>query len=216
MPLPDRQQPKFRRRASARPDEVLDAALDLFIEKGFAATRVDDVARRAGISKGAVYLYFPSKVAILEGLVRRAVVPITETADKALGQFTGSPREALLMLFELISQRLRDPRVLAIPKLVVREVGGFPELAVMYRREVIERGMPILIGLVRRGIESGAFRPVDPEMAVRSILGPVAMHLLLADVFGLMPADGLAFERLMATHADILFFGLMTPDKEPT
>lgn len=214
--MADRQQRKFRRRAAARPDEVLDAALDLFIEKGFAATRVDDVARRAGISKGAVYLYFPSKVAILEGLVRRAVVPITETADEALAQFTGSPREALLMLFELIPQRLRDPRVLAIPKLVIREVGGFPELAVVYRREVIERGMPILIGLVRRGIESGAFRPVDPEMAVRSILGPVAMHLLLADVFGLMPADGLALERLVSTHLDILFSGLMASNTEAT
>src|SRR5687767_9635670 len=72
--------PKFRRRAEARPDEVLDAALDLFIEKGFAVTRVEDIARRAGLSKGAVYLYFDSKEKILEGLVRRAIIPIAEHA----------------------------------------------------------------------------------------------------------------------------------------
>ena len=64
--------PKFRRRSEARPDEVLDAALELFVEKGFAATRVEDIATRAGVSKGTVYLYFPSKEAVLEGLVRRA------------------------------------------------------------------------------------------------------------------------------------------------
>ena len=63
---------------------MLDAALDLFVEKGFAATRVDDIAKRAGLSKGAIYLYFPSKEAIMEGLVKRAIVPITETAASAL------------------------------------------------------------------------------------------------------------------------------------
>src|SRR6185437_5226216 len=142
-----RRTPKFRRRAEARPDEVLDAALDLFIEKGFAAARVEDIAKRAGLSKGAVYLYFPSKEAIMEGLVRRAVVPITETAAVALGQFQGSPREAFMLLFRLMSERLADPRVLAIPKLIIREVGKFPELAAMYRREVIERGLPIVTAL---------------------------------------------------------------------
>src|SRR3954454_14647606 len=94
--------PKFRRRAEARPDEVLDAALDLFIEKGFAAARVEDIAKRAGLSKGAVYLYFPSKEAIMEGLVQRAVVPITETAAVAIGQFHGNPRDAFMMLFGLL------------------------------------------------------------------------------------------------------------------
>ena len=76
----ERRIPKFRRRAEARPDEVLDAALDLFIENGFAATRVDDIAKRAGLSKGAVYLYFPSKEAIIEALVRRALVPVPRPA----------------------------------------------------------------------------------------------------------------------------------------
>jgi AcrR family transcriptional regulator len=204
--------PKFRRRAEARPDEVLDAALDLFIEKGFAATRVDDIARRAGLSKGTIYLYFPSKGAIMEGLVRRAIVPITETAAAALGAFRGSPRDALLLLFGVMLKSLANPRVLAIPKLVVREVGTFPELAAMYRREVIDRALPLIAGVVRRGIEEGVFRPVDPELAVRSILGPIAIHLLMAEIFGVTPAGGLDLQRLIESHLDILYNGLLSAE----
>jgi AcrR family transcriptional regulator len=206
-----RRVPKFRRRAEARPDEVLDAALDLFIEKGFAAARVEDIAQRAGLSKGAVYLYFPSKQALIEALVRRAIVPITETAAAALGGFEGSPREAFMLLFRIMSQRLADPRVLAIPKLIVREVGKFPELAAMYRREVIERALPIVSGMIARGIASGVFRPVDPEFAIRSVFGPIGMHLIMSEIFGVVPEGGLNLPKLIETHLDILYNGLVEP-----
>lgn len=208
-----RRTPKFRRRAGARPDEVLDAALDLFIENGFAATRVEDIAKRAGLSKGAVYLYFPSKEAIMEGLVKRAIVPIAETAGQALTSFEGTPREAFMMLFRLMSQNLGNPRVLAVPKLIIREVGKFPELAVMYRREVIDRALPVLIATVKRGVDTGVFRPVDPELAVRSILGPIGMHLMMAEIFGLVPAGGLNLPGLIETHLDILYNGLVMPQE---
>lgn len=209
---PERRVPKFRRRAEARPDEVLDAALDLFIENGFAATRVEDIAKRAGLSKGAVYLYFPSKEAIMEALVKRSIVPITERAAAAVGQFEGTPREAFMLLFALLSERLSDPRVVAIPKLMVRELAKFPELADMYRREVIERGLPIIMAIVQRGIDSGLFRPVDPEYAVRTILGPIAMHLLLAEIFGVVPKGGLNLSKLVESHIDILYNGLLTEE----
>src|SRR3569623_3607061 len=113
--------PKFRRRAEARPDEVLDAALALFIDKGFAATRVEYIATRAGLSKGAVYLYFPSKESILEGLVKRAVVPI---ADNALGMFenyAGDPRPIISAALKMVAGRLPDPKFAAIQRLLIRE-----------------------------------------------------------------------------------------------
>ena len=91
----ERRIPKFRRRAEARPNEVLDAALELFMEQGFAATRVEDIAKRAGISKGAVYLYFPSKEALFEGLVKRGVAPFAQNALEMVVQFQGHPRVAL-------------------------------------------------------------------------------------------------------------------------
>ena len=204
--------PKFRRRAEDRPDEVLDAALDLFIEQGFAATRVEDIARRAGLSKGAVYLYFPSKQAILEALVRRAIVPVAETAANTALAFEGDPRESIRMVFAIISQRLADPRVIAIPKLIIRENGVLPEIARMYRREVIDRALPVAVALIRRGIDKGVFRPVDPELAVRSLIGPIGMHVLMAEAFGIVPEGGLNLPALMETHIAILFNGLLTDE----
>src|ERR1043166_2532280 len=114
--------PKFRRRAEARPDEVLDAALALFIEKGFAATRVEDIAAEAGLSKGAVYLYFPSKEAILEGLVKRAVLPVANSALGVIQNYAGDPRPVISTALKLVAGRLSDPKLIAIPRLLIREM----------------------------------------------------------------------------------------------
>ncbi|GGF43358.1 TetR family transcriptional regulator [Youhaiella tibetensis] len=205
--------PKFRRRAEARPDEVLDAALDLFITKGFAATRVEDIARQAGLSKGAVYLYFPSKEALMEGLVRRAVAPIASLALHQLEGVEGDPRLAISATLRMVAGKLADPRLIAIPRLIMREVVQFPELAEMYRKEVLEQIIPVAIGLINRGIAEGYLRPVDPELTVRSIVGPIALHLILAEVFRMTPADGLAMDRLMDNHLAILFDGLSLPER---
>jgi AcrR family transcriptional regulator len=204
--------PKFRRRAEARPDEVLDAALDLFIEKGFASTRVEDIAKRAGISKGAVYLYFPSKEAILEGLVRRAILPLATHALGFIENYHGDPRLVLAMVMKMLAGRLAEPRLLAIPKIVMREVVHFPELAQMYRREVLDRVMPVVEGLIRNGIDAGYLRPVDPHLTIRSIIGPVLAHMLLAEIFDIMPEDGLALDRLIDNHLTILLDGLSAPE----
>jgi AcrR family transcriptional regulator len=202
---------KFRRRAEARPDEVLDAALELFTQKGFAATRVDDIAAKAGISKGAVYLYFPSKEAILEGLVRRAVTPIADHALGMISHYDGDPRFAVSMVMKMIGGRLSDPKLLAVPRLIIREVIHFPHLAEMYRTEVLDRVIPVVEALIRRGIERGYLRQVDPELTIRSIVGPIALHILMAEIFGIVPKDGLNLDRFIDNHLTILFDGLSAP-----
>lgn len=207
----ERRVPKFRRRAEARPDEVLDAALALFIEQGFSQTRVEEIAKRAGISKGAVYLYFPSKEKILEALVRRAVTPIADSAIETIASFEGDPRPVMTMVMKMLGQRLADPKVVAIPKLVVREVLSFPELGVMYRREVLDRLIPVVEKVIARGIEQGYFRPVDPHLTIRSIIGPMMLHVVMAEVFGIVPPGGLAFDQLIENHLTILFDGLSAP-----
>jgi AcrR family transcriptional regulator len=214
--IPPERAPKFRRRAEARPDEVLDAALDLFIEKGFAATRVEDIARRAGLSKGAVYLYFPSKEAIIEGLVRRAVLPIANTALGVVSHSEGDPRIVISTVMHMLAGKLGDPRLLAIPKLLMREMINFPELAEMYRREVLDRIIPVIENLIRRGVEQGYLRPVDPALTIRSIIGPVMLHILMAEVFGITPPGGLALDRLVENHLKILFEGLSRPEGSTT
>ena len=203
--------PKFRRRAEARPDEVLDAALELFIEKGFAATRVEDIAKRAGLSKGTVYLYFSSKEAVLEGLVRRAVVPIAETALATLSGFEGDPRLVISMVLKMLAVRFSDPKMLAMPKLIFREVLGFPEMAAMYRREVLDRVIPVIEGLLRKRMEQGYLRQVDPGLTIRSIIGPLMLHIAMAEVFGIVPEDGMNFDKLIDNHLIILFDGLSAP-----
>ena len=208
----DKQQgPKFRRRAEARPDEVLDAALELFRENGFAATRVEDIARRAGLSKGTVYLYFPSKEAVLEGLVRRAIIPVADTALQALANYEGDPRFVIAGVIRMVGQRFSDPRIVAVPKVVFREVLGFPHLAQMYRIEVLDKVLPAVIELIRKGIERGYLREVDPEMTVRSIIGPLLLHLVMAEIFDITPAGGLHFDKLVDNHLTILFDGLSAP-----
>jgi AcrR family transcriptional regulator len=203
--------PKFRRRAEARPDEVLDAALELFIEKGFAATRVEDIAARAGLGKGTVYLYFPSKEAIIEGLVRRALLPIADTALGFVRVYQGDPRTVISLVLRMLAGKLHDPKVVAIPKLVFREVVAIPALAGMYRREVLDRVIPVIEGLIRRGIAEGYLRPVDPHLTIRSIVGPLVLHVILADVFGVAPPDGIAFDRMIENHISILFDGMSAP-----
>jgi AcrR family transcriptional regulator len=203
--------PKFRRRAEARPDEVLDAGLELFTQKGFAATRVEDIAARAGLSKGAVYLYFASKEAILEGIVRRAVLPIADHALGMISHYEGDPRFAVSMVMKMIGGKLADPKLVAIPRLIMREVVNFPELAAMYRREVLDRVIPVVETLIRRGIDQGYLRQVDPNLTIRSLIGPIVLHILMAEVFGVMPKDGLALDRLIDNHLTILFDGLSAP-----
>lgn len=214
--MSEKRQPKFRRRADARPDEVLDAALDLFTERGFAATRMEDVAARAGVSKGTVYLYFPSKEAVLEGLVRRAIVPVATSALSMAADFEGDPRGAITLVLKTLGRRLADPATMAVPKVVLREVLGFPHLAQTYRREVLDRVIPAVSAVIRRAVEAGHFRPVDPELTVRSIVGPVMVHVMLAEVFEVMPAGGLELDRLVDNHLAILFDGLSAsaPDGE--
>lgn len=203
--------PKFRRRAEARPDEVLDAALDLFIEKGFASTRVEDIAARAGLSKGAVYLYFPSKEAVLEGIVRRAIVPIASTAVHMVENYAGDPRTIITLVMKTVAGRLAEPRTIAIPKLMMREMINFPDFAAMYRAEVLDKVIPLITGLLKTGIAEGYLRPVDPELTIRSIIGPIMLHVLLDEVFGVRPAEGLALDKLIDNHLTILFDGLSAP-----
>ena len=206
-------QPRWRRRAGERPDEVLDAALDLFIERGFSPTRVEDIARRAGLSKGAVYLYFDSKEAILIALIRRAVVPVAEGAMTIAARATGDPRETIATIVRLVVGRLSDPRLSAIPQLVLAEAASFPELAQIYRREVIDRGLGALETLIRRGVDTGVFRSVDPHLAVRNIVGPVLVQMLLTTVFA-RPDDEVPAERFIESHLDILMHGLVRSGME--
>lgn len=139
--------PKFRR----RPDEVLDAASLLFSRHGFAHTTVEQVARAAGLSKAAVYLYFPSKQSLLAGLVRRAVTPLAELALEQIAAYRGAPRPLIGTVLRLLAGRLSDSAVFAVPSLILRKAAVAPEMARVYRDEVLDRVLPALRGLLAQG-----------------------------------------------------------------
>lgn len=208
MTDPARPAPKFRRRAEARPDEVLDAALGLFSGQGYAGTTMDQIARAAGLSKGGVYLYFASKQEVLEGLVRRAIAPVAEAAASGLAGGMDDPPQAIRRALLTVTGTLGRAENLAVLKLVLREAVALPALAEMYRAAVLDRVLPVLTAAIRRGVETGQFRPVEPELTVRSVVGPIFLHLALAEFFHIRPAAGLELDRLAANHLDILMAGL--------
>lgn len=207
-----KQEKKFSRRADARPDELLDAAMKVFAQKGFAGTKMDDIARMAGVSKGTVYLYFPSKDALMEGIIMRAVAPIAEGALPQLASFEGDPRIPITMLLKMIAGLLSNPENLSIPRLVLREGMNIPAIAEIYRRDVLDLAIPALTGLVARGVASGRLRAIDPELTVRSIVGPIIAHVMLSEVFGIQPEGGMALDRLIDNHLEILFDGISAPE----
>lgn len=199
---------KFKRRAEARPNEVLDAALKLFMIKGFEATRVEDIAKTAGISKATVYLYFPSKQALLEGLVRRALSPTAALAEQALANFEGSAKQALRTALEIACKRAADPKVSAIPIIVLREGTRFPEIAQFYHSEILAHIMPALTSVVERGMATGEFRKVDAELTSRNIVGPLLLHLLVSVVFEIGDTSPEGLRKFLDNHMDVLMNGL--------
>lgn len=199
---------KFRRRADARPDEVLDAALTVFMREGFEAARVEDIAKIAGISKATVYLYFPSKVTLLEGLVKRSISPVAIMVEKMLEQFKGTAKEAIALVLELVSSRMLDPKVYGVPVIVMREANRFPDLAKIYHDEVLSHVLPALRSVIDRGIASGELRNVDAEFTVKNIIGPLFMHVVAAGIFGVGDSSGAGLQTFMANHLDVLFNGI--------
>jgi AcrR family transcriptional regulator len=200
--------PRWQRRRDARPAEILDAALAVFAEKGFAGTRLEQVAKRAGISKGTLYLYFDSKEALFEAVVRSAIVPRIADAETMLAAHDGSAAELLANLYRVFAGAMADPKVSAIPKLVISESGNFPELARFYLREVVSRGLRLMAAVLERGVARGEFVPVDPVHAARLLIAPVLFLALWRQSLGRHDDRPLDADAFLADALALLTNGL--------
>ncbi|HEX9173419.1 MAG TPA: helix-turn-helix domain-containing protein, partial [Telluria sp.] len=136
----DDTKPRWERRKDARPQELLAAALDLFVERGFASTRLEDVARRAGVSKGTLYLYFTNKEELFKAVVRDNIVPVIGAAEEIIAGFEGHSADLLRKVITEWWQRLGETKASGITKLIMAEAGNFPDIACFYQEEVIARG----------------------------------------------------------------------------
>jgi len=202
-----RQSGRWRRRKAARPAEILSAALDCFAERGFAATRLDDIAARAGVTKGTLYLYFPGKEELFKALVRQELLPNVERLEAAAAG-PGTAAELLGQLFAVWAGHVAPSRVSVLPKLILAESGNFPELAKFYLDEVVQRALRLLRSILRRGVESGEFRPVDVEHTAFCVVGPLLLSVLWKHAFDPHAGRPLDVAALCRAHLDTLLNGL--------
>ncbi len=204
-----------RRRKDARPAELLAAALDLFVEKGFAATRLEDVAARAGVAKGTLYLYFDNKEALFRAVVEQGIVPLFVAVESEIADYRGSAADLLIALLSRWQRDVGQTPLAGLYKLIIAEANNFPELARYYNDAVIARGRALLGEVLRHGIASGEFRAVDDvDSAIDAIIAPLLM--LFVWRFSLAHcARAVDPEAMLRTHFELLMHGLCVQKRKP-
>ena len=200
--------PRWQRRKEARPGEIVAAALQVFVERGFAATRVEDVARRAGVTKGTVYLYFDGKEALFKAVVRNTIVPCIAKGEALAEAHTGTARELFLALVENWWRLIGETELSGIPKLMLAEAVNFPELARFYHDEVVSRGHRLIASVLERGMASGEFRRVDVRAAARLVMAPLLQAAQWRHSFALCSGEPLDMTKHLATYLDIFLNGI--------
>jgi len=179
MPRAKSAPPKWRRCPEDRPEQIIKAALEVFGECGLANARLQDIAERAGVSKGTIYLYFPNKEELFREMIRQTAVAAIEKAEQQLTQ--GTPTTQLLAFLRGYWTFVRSPVFSTIYRLVLGELHQFPDLAKFYAHEVVARGQRLLGGIIRRGTEAGEFREIDPMIAARMLVALVVMNGIWRD-----------------------------------
>lgn len=211
--------PTRRRRKDARPQELLDAALELFAEKGFAATRAEEVAARAHVAKGTLYLYFPSKEDLLKAVIETHLGSRLADVEQQVAEHDGSTADLARSIMVQWWTSVLDSPASAVFKLIISEVRNFPELAQYYNETVVERGHRLLGTMIERGIARGEFRPVPVESAVHSLVLPFVMCGLHRHSLGACDAAcRIDAPRFVAEHVDLILAGLAAhpPHRERT
>jgi len=199
---------RWKRRKDDRPTEIMAAALDCFKERGFSATRLDEIASRAGVTKGTLYIYFRSKEDIFKAVVQNFLA----ARITALGLRVEESRSTEELLRELIAHFLAevfDTPISVLPKIIITEAGNFPELAKFYYDTVVSNGMQLIASLLKRGIDRGEFRPIDVEHAAHCVIGPLLLGMIWKHTFEVHAGGKLDAAAVCQAHVDLLLHGLL-------
>ncbi len=212
---------KRSRRKQERPGELLQAALDLFVEKGYAATRVEEVAARAGVSKGTLFLYFASKQELFKAVVRHSIAGRFAEWSEELDNYCAPSSDLLRYCFNTWWEHIGNTKASGITKLMLSESGNFPELAQFYQQEVVLPGHTLIKRILQRGVERGEFRPMDLDLAVHCVVAPMMfLTIWKHSLGGCIPPGDFAPEAFIAVQVDNLLHGLCTgaslPPTRPT
>ena len=216
MQDPTDTKPRWERRKDARPQELLAAALELFVDRGFAATRLEDVARAAGVSKGTLYLYFENKQELFKAVVRDTIVQTIGQAETDAAAARDMPSDELLrQMLRTWWTKVGATKAAGLAKLMMAESGNFPELALFYNEEVIERGSALLTRILERGVARGEFRPLDPVMMTNVLVAPVMTLMMWKhSFFPCETHEGVDADAFMDTFLGLVQQGL-APQKQP-
>jgi len=202
--------PRWERRKEARPQELLAAAIDLFVERGFASTRLEDVARRAGVSKGTLYLYYANKEDLFKAVVRQSIVPVIGDAETSVAEFEGHSAELLRHVILNWWRRVGATNASGISKLILAEADNFPELARFYQQEVMTRGIGMLSSMLERGVRRGEFRGVDIAQTAQVLIAPLLMLSTWKHTIAPCERCDLQPEAFLEAFLDITLRGLVT------
>jgi AcrR family transcriptional regulator len=202
--------PRWRRRKEARPAEIIAAASTFFADHGFAATKLDDVALRAGVAKGSIYLHFATKEELFRAVVRSAVVPQVQVVRGMAEAFDGPLAKLLPQLLNGAASILGRSDVFAVARMVIGESRNFPDLAKIWHDEVVSPVIGTLSRVITRAQASGEVAEGDSRLYAFSVMGPLLMATLFRDVFSQASDDLPDPARLAEQHSRCLLHGLLT------
>lgn len=202
---------RWERRKEARPQELLAAALDLFVERGFNATRLDDVAKLAGVSKGTLYLYFANKEELFKAVIRENMVPALDEAEDVIARHEGHSADLFRELVMGWWARVGNTKAAGISKLLMAEAGNFPEIARFHHEEVVKRRDAMIARALERGIARGEFRQVDTKEAISVLAAPIVMLMTWNTSFNACRIDPIDPQHYLDCFIDIFLNGLLCP-----
>lgn len=200
---------KRTRRKEARPAEIIEAAMHMFVEHGFAAAKLDDVAKRAGIVKGTLYRYYDTKEDLFRAVVQVAVSAHIQAIEQAAKAFRGSLVEIVPALLMRVAGQMSESHVPALARLVISESRSFPDLARIWHDNIVAKILTLLADLIAEAQERGEVRPGDPKAYAFSIIGPMVMALLFQEVLGTSSNLAPNLDILASQHAETMLRGIM-------
>ena len=201
--------PRWQRRPESRPEEILEAALHVFGEQGFARTRLEEVARRAGVSKGTLYLYFKSKEDLFREMARACVSASVAQEEEFVRTFEGSTRDLLEQFIRRYWAKMNEPANLRLVRVVQLELTNFPELARFFFQEVILRMRSLIQSIIELGIERGEFRPVNPGFAARALQTLCAQLAQSQHHFRAYDIHPMSYDELQSGIIDLYLNGVL-------
>jgi AcrR family transcriptional regulator len=201
-------EPKFRRRKADRPGEIVEAAMTVFAERGFAAAKLDEIARRAGVSKGALYLYFETKEQLFRAVVDQAIAPNMQTIRAMVAAHPGPLADLLRLVAERVPALIETLPVGGVVKMVIAEAGNFPALARVWHDDLVVHMLGALTDAIAAAQKRGEVKAGDPRMYAVEVIAPMLVGLIWRETFVPVGAEPFDLRALARQHVETMIEGL--------